>query len=31
LERHNTDKSVSNIEAIIQKYLPLQISEQQNQ
>lgn len=31
LERHNTDKSVGNIEAIIQKYLPLQVSEQQNQ
>ena len=31
LERHNTDKSVSNIESIIQKYLPLQISEKQNQ
>ncbi|WP_221390639.1 glycosyltransferase family 4 protein [Dyadobacter sp. NIV53] len=31
LERHNTDKSVSNIEAIIQKYLPLQVSEKQNQ
>jgi len=31
LERHNTEKSISNIEAIIQKYIPLQISEQQNQ
>ncbi|CAG5004441.1 hypothetical protein DYBT9275_03371 [Dyadobacter sp. CECT 9275] len=31
LERHNTAKSVGNIEAIIQKYLPLQVSEQQNQ
>jgi len=31
LERHNTDKSVGNIEAIIQKYLPLQVSEKQNQ
>lgn len=31
LERHNTDKSVARIEAIIQKYLPLQVSEQQNQ
>lgn len=31
LERHNTDKSVGNIETIIQKYLPLQVSEQQNQ
>ncbi len=28
LERHNTDKSVGNIEAIIQKYLPLIVSEQ---
>jgi len=31
LERHNTDKSISNIEAIIQKYIPLPVSEQQNQ
>lgn len=31
LERHNTDKSVARIEAIIQKYLPLQVSEQHNQ
>jgi glycosyltransferase involved in cell wall biosynthesis len=31
LERHNTDKSVGSIEAIIQKYLPLQVSEQHNQ
>lgn len=30
LERHNTDKSVGNIEAIIQKYLPLTVSEQHN-
>lgn len=28
LERHNTDKSVGNIEGIIQKYLPLIVSEQ---
>jgi glycosyltransferase involved in cell wall biosynthesis len=31
LARHNTDKSVSQIEAIIQKYLPLQVSENYNQ
>ncbi|MCF0059674.1 glycosyltransferase family 4 protein [Dyadobacter sp. CY356] len=31
LERHNTDKSVSKIETIIQKYLPLQVSEKHNQ
>ncbi|NIJ53352.1 glycosyltransferase family 4 protein [Dyadobacter arcticus] len=31
LERHNTEKSVGSIEAIIQKYLPLQVSEQHNQ
>ncbi|QRR03735.1 glycosyltransferase family 4 protein [Dyadobacter sandarakinus] len=31
LERHNADKSVARIEAIVQKYLPLQISEQHNQ
>lgn len=31
LERHNPDKSVARIEAIVQKYLPLQISEQHNQ
>ncbi|MCE6990281.1 glycosyltransferase family 4 protein [Dyadobacter sp. CY323] len=31
LERHNTDKSVGSVEAIIQKYLPLQVSEQHNQ
>jgi len=31
LERHNTVKSVSKIEAIIQKYLPLQVSEKHNQ
>lgn len=31
LERHNTDKSVASVEAIIQKYLPLQVSEQHNQ
>ena len=30
LERHNTDKSVGNVEAIIQKYLPLIVSEQHN-
>jgi glycosyltransferase involved in cell wall biosynthesis len=30
LERHNTDKSIGNIEAIIQKYLPLSLSEQHN-
>ena len=30
LERHNTEKSVGSVEAIIQKYLPLQVSEQQN-
>ncbi|HEV7382988.1 MAG TPA: glycosyltransferase, partial [Dyadobacter sp.] len=30
LERHNADKSVGNIEAIIQKYLPLIVSEQHN-
>ena len=31
LERHNTVKSVAKIEAIIQKYLPLQVSEKHNQ
>lgn len=31
LERHNTYKSVASFEAIIQKYLPLQVSEKQNQ
>ncbi|TDE16559.1 glycosyltransferase family 4 protein [Dyadobacter psychrotolerans] len=31
LERHNTEKSVGNIETIIQKYLPLTVSEKQNQ
>lgn len=31
LERHNTGKSVSKIETIIQKYLPLQVSEKHNQ
>lgn len=31
LERHNTDKSIASVEAIIQKYLPLQVSEKQNQ
>jgi glycosyltransferase involved in cell wall biosynthesis len=31
LERHNTDRSVSKIETIIQKYLPLQVSEKHNQ
>ncbi len=31
LARHNTDKSVSQVEAIIQKYLPLQVSENYNQ
>ncbi|MCF2517941.1 glycosyltransferase family 4 protein [Dyadobacter sp. CY351] len=31
LERHNTDKSVASVEAIIQKYLPLPVSEKQNQ
>ncbi len=31
LERHNTDKSIASVEAIIQKYLPLQVSEQHNQ
>lgn len=31
LERHNTEKSLASIEAIIQKYLPLQVSEQHNQ
>jgi glycosyltransferase involved in cell wall biosynthesis len=31
LERHNTDKSVASVEAIIQKYLPLQVSEKHNQ
>ncbi|KAA6439728.1 glycosyltransferase family 4 protein [Dyadobacter flavalbus] len=31
LERHNTDKSLARIEAIIQKYLPLQVSENHNQ
>jgi glycosyltransferase involved in cell wall biosynthesis len=30
LERHNTDKSIGKIEAIIQKYLPLTVSEQHN-
>ena len=31
LERHNTVKSVSKIEAIIQKYLPLKVSEKHDQ
>jgi glycosyltransferase involved in cell wall biosynthesis len=31
LERHNTVKSVAKIEAIIQKYLPLQVSEKHDQ
>ena len=31
LERHNTTKSIDNVEAIIQKYLPLNVSEQLNQ
>ncbi|CAG5068504.1 hypothetical protein DYBT9623_01235 [Dyadobacter sp. CECT 9623] len=31
LQRHNTEKSIGSIEAIIQKYLPLQVSEQHNQ
>ncbi|WP_025763971.1 glycosyltransferase family 4 protein [Dyadobacter tibetensis] len=31
LERHNTVKSIGNIEAIIQKFIPLQVSEKQNQ
>ena len=31
LDRHNTEKSIGNIETIIQKYLPLAVSEQQNQ
>ena len=31
LERHDTAKSVGNIERIIQKYLPLQVSQHENQ